>query len=77
MPFSIGVERGLSKLSKIGLKEFRILHEVEVMIRLPDVYQMSEDGIYPSRLFSYPFWGMSVLGDARSCSNFGGRGGLL
>ena len=54
---------------KIGLKEFRIQLEVRGRIKLPGLYQMSEDGVYPSSVPSCPYWGIKEFEDDSSRSN--------
>ena len=60
----------LSKWSKIGLQEFRILIEFEVRMRLPCLYRMSEDGVYQSSVLPV-LSGRCRVRAARFRSNFG------
>ena len=50
---ALGLFVVMSKWSKIGLLEFESVPKFENRMRLPDVYRMSEDGVYPSSAPSF------------------------
>ena len=50
-----------SMLFKTVYKNSKSVPKFEVMMSLPGLYRMSEDGVYPSSVPSSPLWGLSNM----------------